>query len=230
MSNASAVVVAAGQGRRMGADQNKVYLLLQDKPVLLWTLEVFLSCTSIKQIVVVVGEGEAEVCQQEVINKLCTDIPVELCTGGTHRQASVWCGLQRVDSVHPIVLVHDGARPLVSGRLIQAVIDAAQTFGAAVPGIAVMDSLKQVNDHHQIVASPSRENLYRVQTPQGFHQNILRQALAEAESVQKQFTDDAGAVAAYTSIQPKLIPGESTNLKITTPFDLKLADWLLNQS
>jgi len=230
MTTASVIVVAAGQGRRMGLSQNKVYLALRGRPLLQWAVEAFLNCPAIKQVVVVVAEGEIDLCQQEVIDRLDSDIPIEVCVGGDHRQASVSNGLQKVDPGHPIVLIHDGARPLVSSTLIQAVIDAAEVDGAVVPGLPITDSLKQVDEYDRIVAAPSREYLYRAQTPQGFQYNAIYQALTKAESEQQQFTDDAGAVAEYMKIQPRLIPGESRNIKVTTPADLELAHWLIQQS
>lgn len=230
MSNAAAIIVAAGKGQRMGASKNKVYLELKGRPLLSYTLEAFLQCPSIQQLIVVVADGEDVICQQEVINNLEHQATVELCIGGATRQDSVFQGLQKASSSHPIVLIHDGARPLVSLALIQQVIDAAESFGAAIPGTPVVDSLKQVDEQHRIVGAPSRKNLYQVQTPQGFHYDLIHKALSLATKESQHFTDDAGAVAHYSDVTPKLIPGEATNIKVTTPFDLSLAEWLVAQS
>lgn len=230
MTSTAAIIVAAGQGQRMGVSQNKVYLELKGRPLLSHTLEAFLKCSFIQQMIVVVAEGEDTFCQQEVIDKLTGHVPVELCIGGATRQDSVFQGLQKVSSDHPIVLIHDGARPLVSSTLIQQVVDAADEFGAAIPGTPVVDSLKQVDEQHRIVEAPSRENLYQAQTPQGFHFDLIHQALSQAIKNDQQFTDDVGAVAHYSDVTPKLIPGEASNIKVTTPFDLSLAEWLMQGS
>lgn len=229
MTRTAAIIVAAGRGSRMQSDDNKIFLDLNRKPLLALTLKPFADHPRVDQIVIVHAADEADRIRSEVLCHFDGDEKFVLCAGGDTRQASVHNGLQQISDDAPLVLVHDGARPLVSAELIDRVIDAANEHGAAIPGTAITDSLKRVDASNFVIEAPYREGLYRVQTPQGFHRDLLANALDAAQQSGKTFTDDAGAVQAFTDTKVKIVEGDPHNLKVTTPDDVALARWLLTK-
>ena len=147
--------------------------------------------------------------------------------GGRERQDSARAGVEALAAEEPeLVLIHDGARPFFSEELLERLIEAAREHGAAVPALPVEETIRLGDEEGFAAGELERERLYRVQTPQCFLYGLLREALATAHEQGRYFTDDAGAVA-MLGHKIKLIPGEETNIKITTPLDLKLAELLL---
>lgn len=229
--DAAAILVAAGGATRMGAvQQNKVYLPLAGRPVLAHALAAFDAHPRIQQLVVVVAPGEEATFRQVVLDRFSTQTPLRIAIGGDTRQDSVRQGVRQLDPALSLGLVHDGARPLITSTLIDRILQAADEFGAAVPGLPLTDSVKRVDAQGWVIEAPDRQGLHVAQTPQGFRVKLLKEALAAAAAGDIRFTDDAGMVAHYAQLQPRLIPGEPCNLKITTPFDLQLADWLYRQA
>jgi len=219
MSNA-VVVVAGGKGLRMGQELPKQFLPLVGRPVLMHTLEVFYAYDPSMKIVLVLPQA-----QQEYWSQLCRQydfsIPHLVAEGGKTRFHSVKNGLTRIGDAS-LTGVHDGVRPFVSPAVIGRCYDAARTFGAVVPVIPVVDTLRQVqgSDSQTVV----REAYRLVQTPQVFDTGLLRQAY-EQEYISS-FTDDASVVEALGE-HIHLIEGNRENIKITTPFDLQIARALL---
>jgi len=222
---AAVVIAAAGKGARMGAGKNKVFLPLGGRSLLWHSVRAFIRHPRIEQVVVVVGQGERA---QAAVDFDDSNKIVQVCTGGVTRQESVFNGLQQVTPTLSLVLIHDGARPLVSQSLIGRVLQAAWIHGAALPGLPVSDSLKRV-EQHTVVGEVKREGVFQVQTPQGFQRELLLDALATAQRTGQTFTDDAGAVEHFSGTPPHLVPGEPINLKVTTAFDLELAAYFLSR-
>ncbi|MFA5629487.1 MAG: 2-C-methyl-D-erythritol 4-phosphate cytidylyltransferase [Dehalococcoidales bacterium] len=215
-----AIIVAAGKGERMkGID--KIFVPLNGKPLLAWTVEVFEKCSAIDQIVIVLGEHNIETGK-----KLAADYGWQkvtaICTGGKERQQSVSNGLQLLEDCEWIV-IHDGARPFVKESLIKIGISEAKETGAAVAAVPVTDTIKMASDDNFIIGTPPREKLWAVQTPQVFKSDIIREAHAKAC---KNATDDA-ALAESLGYTVKLYPGSYNNIKVTTPLDLSLAEILV---
>jgi len=202
---------------------SKVYACVAGRPLLAHALEAFDLHPDITQIVFVVAAGDEPRLRREVLDRFPPQTPFEVTSGGTTRQDSVRCGLVRVEQGTPLVLVHDGARPFVSQSVIDHVLAAAQTWGAAVPVVALNDSVKRVDSTGHVVASPDRTQLFRAQTPQGFRLDVLRRSLDEATRARRVFSDDAAAVQHYGGLRAQTVPGDPFNLKVTTPFDLTLA-------
>jgi 2-C-methyl-D-erythritol 4-phosphate cytidylyltransferase len=204
-----AIVVAGGTGRRYGG--TKQFELLGDRPVHTWAVE---GARSVADGVVLVVP---ELCEIAVISG--ADIVV---TGGATRAASVRAGLRAVPAEAAVIVIHDAARPLASPSLFAAVVEAVRAGATgAVPGLAIPDTVKQVEGRF-VRATLDRQDLVRVQTPQGFVAAVLRQAhAAEPEA-----TDDASLLEAL-GIPVVVVTGEEHNLKITTPPDLALAEWWL---
>ncbi|MGQ9477700.1 MAG: 2-C-methyl-D-erythritol 4-phosphate cytidylyltransferase [Candidatus Bipolaricaulia bacterium] len=216
-----AVVLAAGEGRRMG--QSKPFLQLDGKPILLYSLERLARFPPVSELVVVVREGERERLEREVLacHPFCREVKVTY--GGRERQDSALAGVRALSGRIELALVHDGARPFFSEELLNRLVQAAAEHGAAVPAIPVKETVRRFDSFGFSAEELDRSGLFQVQTPQCFSYHLLRRSLEEATAQGRYFTDDAGAVAAISGVRAKLVPGEERNIKITTPFDLQLA-------
>jgi len=217
----SAILLAAGRGTRLGASHPKAYLPLRGRPILLYSLEAFSRCPLISELVVVIHPDDTERARHvlKVFEK-----PVRVVYGGAQRQDSALAGVRAASG--DFVMVHDAARPLVSLGLIERVIAAMKTHGAAVPALPVTDSLKRVSED-LIIADIDRAELFSAQTPQGFERKLLLEALERACAQGRYFTDEASVLLAMSNVRAKVVPGEVQNIKITTEADLRLAERLV---
>ena len=215
-----AIIVAAGKGERMGG-VDKMFALLGGKPILARVIDTFQVCKSVGQIVVVVSRENLERCQQLIAEQGWSKV-AEVCIGGRLRQDSVAAGLSRLNQCHWVV-IHDGARPLVTEDLIERGLEVARETGAAVAGVPVTDTIKVVGDDRLVQKTPLRHNLWAVQTPQVFRFDIIAKAYQQAKG---EATDDATLVERL-GYKVKLYMGAYDNIKITTPGDLALAEWML---
>ncbi|MDO7788940.1 2-C-methyl-D-erythritol 4-phosphate cytidylyltransferase [Desulforamulus aquiferis] len=225
MADVIAVIPAAGVGRRMGSQVKKQYLTLRGKPILYHTLQVMEECTDITSVVLVVGAGEEEYCQKNILGNSFSKI-MAVVPGGDHRQTSVFNGLSILGRGTELVVIHDGARPLIRNREITAVIKGAREIGAAALSVPLKDTVKVIDSHGLVLKTPSRESLRAVQTPQVFKYNIIMEAHQTAKSRGFFATDDCALVEAMGR-PVKLVDGSYENIKITTPEDLVLADAFL---
>lgn len=216
-----AVIVAAGSAERMkGID--KILAPLAGEPVIVRTVRAFQACDAIREIVIVTREDLIL-----PISDLCNEFDKvrAVVVGGDSRQSSVMAGLNALSKDVELVAVHDGARPLVSWQVIDRVVRAANTYGAAIPAVPVKDTVKEVAGG-VVKQTPERRALCAIQTPQVFDFDLLRGALKKAEAEGVEVTDDSAAVE-YIQMSVKVVPGDERNLKITTPLDLKLAEVIL---
>jgi len=217
---AGAIIAAAGESRRMdGID--KVFAPLGGKPVISYVLDAFEECESISQIVVVVSKDNLAKCRELIAeNKYAK--PIEVCAGGKRRQDSVAAGLAKLDECDRVV-IHDGARPLVTKELIERGLEAAEETGAAAAAVPVTDTVKIADDNRIVLETPPRQNLWAVQTPQVFRVDIISKAYREAAG---DVTDDASLVERLGN-KVKLYMGSYDNIKITSASDLLVAEALL---
>ena len=218
-----AVIVAAGSASRMGGI-DKVMAPLGGEPMILRTVRAFEDCEAVKEIAIVTRED-----LMGPIAELCSGFTKirSVVQGGSSRQESVKLGLLAFSKEVRLAAVHDGARPLVSGELIDKVIRAAHSYGAAAPAIPVKDTIK-VFEGGFIAATPDRSTLRAVQTPQVIDRDLLLGALEKAEQEGTALTDDCSAVE-HIGMRVRLVEGEERNLKVTTPLDLKIAELLLEE-
>lgn len=227
MDDIVAVIPAAGVGSRMGTNVKKQYLCLQGKPILTRTLQVMEACKDITAIVLVVGPGEEDYCKNQILcagfGKIMAVVP-----GGNHRQTSVFNGLCALGKETELVVIHDGARPLLRVQEISAVIKEARETGAAALAVQIKDTVKVVNKAGLVVETPAREYLRAVQTPQVFKYNIIMEAHLAARERNYLATDDCALVEAMGN-PVKLVDGSYENIKITTPEDLILAEAFLKR-
>ena len=218
-----AVIVAAGSASRMGGI-DKVMAPLGGEPMILRTVRAFEDCEAVKEIVIVTRKD-----LMGPIAELCSGFTKvrSVVQGGSSRQESVKLGLLAFSKEVRLAAVHDGARPLVSGELIDKVIRAAHSYGAAAPAIPVKDTIK-IFEGGFIAATPDRSTLRAVQTPQVMDRDLLLGALEKAEQEGTALTDDCSAVE-HIGMRVRLVEGEERNLKVTTPLDLKIAELLLEE-
>ena len=216
---AGAVIAAGGSSQRMGG-VDKVFARLGDRPILARVIDVFQGCHSIDQIVVVVSEPNLELGKQLVAEQGWSKVS-DVCPGGERRQDSVLAGLNRLTQCDWVV-IHDGARPLVTQNLIKSGLEAATETGAAIAAVPVTDTIKVAGDDLIVQGTPPRQNLWAVQTPQVFRFNIIAEAYRQTKY---EVTDDARLVE-QLGYKVKLYMGSYDNIKITTPNDLALAEIL----
>ena len=220
MSRTSAIVVAAGAGKRFG--EPKQFAYLRGKPVLEWTLERFQAHGEVDGVVLVLPDEQDLKHYRMRYAKI-----VDIVRGGDRRQDSVWQGFRLLDAAAAeVVLVHDGARPLVGADLISRVIAAARAEGAAVPVLPLEETVKEVRED-RVVGTVDRSRLRRAQTPQGFRYEILKKALESARRDRFYGTDEA-MLAERAGIPVRTVDGDPRNIKITTPVDLRIAEGLID--
>lgn len=217
----TALIAAAGEGRRMGADVPKQFLMLGDKPVLAHTLKRFEECDAVDEIVVVT-RGEDILLVNDLVREFNITKVTAILPGGDTRQESVFLGLESVAD-GGIVLIHDGARPFVTDEQIIALTERAAQCGAAAPGTAITDTVKRTDADGFITETVSRERLYRIQTPQAFKADKIKAAHRSARKEGVSVTDDCALFEMYGG-RVAVTDGSSLNIKITTPEDLMLAE------
>lgn len=215
-----ALIVAGGKGLRMGTDLPKQFLPIGGKPVLMHTLEAFYRYSSEIQLILVLPHS-----QQDYWRELCAKydftLPHRVADGGETRFHSVKNGLAVIQE-DGLVAVHDGVRPFVSQDVIARCYELAETGKAVVPVVGVVETVRQINENGSVTVDRERYKL--VQTPQTFDVGLLKKAYEQ--SYTSAFTDDASVVEAL-GVSVCLTDGNRENVKITTPFDLKLAEFLL---
>ncbi|NMF85358.1 2-C-methyl-D-erythritol 4-phosphate cytidylyltransferase [Nodosilinea sp. P-1105] len=221
------LIPAAGLGRRMGADRNKVLLSLMGQPIIAWTLLAAEAAEAIRW-VGLIGQPADQSALMAIAADLGLTTPVQFIVGGDTRQESVYNGLQGLPADATRVLIHDGARCLATPALFDrcaAALDDCQGLIAAIP---VKDTIKVVDDQGTITATPARQGLWAAQTPQGFDVALLKQCHEKGVQMGWSVTDDA-ALFEQCHLPVQVVPGEETNLKVTTPVDLTIAEFILKQ-
>ncbi len=229
---AAAIVLAGGNGTRTGEVMNKVYLHLAGRTVVSWSIRALAQVALIDRCVLVIRERDRDIAQQTIDRELW-DIDIEVVVGGNNRRRSELSALRRlapaiVDGSIDTVVVHDGARPLVSPTLVRELLAAAAEFGAAIPGIRA-DDIAQVM-HDGTVGKLPEHTLFRAQTPQVFRASALLNAYEKAESENFPATDTESCVHHYTGMRAHVVPGDERNIKITYPDDLLKVDLILRDA
>ena len=219
MSNI-AIVLGAGSGSRMKIDKSKLLLEINGKTVIERSVQAFLSVQEIDEIIVTIREQD-----YEAFSALLTDERITFVIGGETRQKSVKNAVETIDDCD-LIIIHDGARPLIKPEDIIKTIEAAKDFGAAATGVKVKDTIKIIDSQGFVVDTPDRNTLFSVQTPQIFNFTLYKQALERAEKENKDFTDDCQLIE-YIGQKVKMVEGSYSNIKITTQEDIPLAESLL---
>ena len=221
----TAVVVAAGRSERMG--QDKLLLPLGNRPVLEHTLRAVNAAERVDEIILVTREDLmmplADLCKKCGLQK-----PVKVVRGGETRPESVLAGALAADSRAELIAVQDGARPLITPELFDAVAESAQITNASAPAVPVTDTIKVADENGVVRSTPERTTLFAVQTPQVFQAELLKAALQSAITCGVNITDDCAAVERLGK-QVQLVPGDGENIKITRPLDLTVAESILEK-
>ncbi|MEB3103643.1 2-C-methyl-D-erythritol 4-phosphate cytidylyltransferase [Ferviditalea candida] len=228
MGKLGVIIVAAGKGKRMGSSESKQFLPLGDKPILVHTLEVFQQMDEVDAMALVVSEEQRIRCSG-YLERYGLHKVKAIAAGGKERQESVYRGIRALEAMGmEWVLVHDGVRPLVRPEKIRACWQQARDKGAAVLAVPVFDTIKVVDASGQIVSTPDRKSLWAMQTPQAFRLSDLKRAHERAMEEGYEGTDDA-ALAERINMPVFVVEGDYDNIKITTPEDLKWAQYVLNE-
>ena len=220
------LIAAAGKGNRMGAAYNKLLLEIAGKPILRWTLEAVESADSITWIGIIGQPVDRELIMHMVDFK---SKPVQWINGGSTRQESVQRGLESLPSDAKHVLIHDGARCLVEPELLNRCSAMVSEGGAVIAATPVVDTIKKVDDKGLVVDTPARSDLWAAQTPQGFSVDQLKKGHLEALKNNWHVTDDA-SLFERLNWPVKVLESDASNIKVTTPFDLLVAEAIISRS
>jgi 2-C-methyl-D-erythritol 4-phosphate cytidylyltransferase len=225
MGKACAIIVAAGKGNRMGAGKNKQFIDIEGKPVLCYTLEALSKCPAVEEIVLVCAGDEIEYCRGGIVEKYGFDKVKSIVAGGAERQDSVYSGLSAAKGC-AVVLIHDGARPFVTNRILEEGIRHAEEYGASACGVTPKDTIKVKDQSGFSERTLDRSRLFSVQTPQCFKLDLILGCYEKLLDDETLFTDDT-SVAEHFGHKVFLYEGSYENIKITTPEDLAVAESIL---
>ncbi len=227
----TAVVLAGGSGKRMGGKTKKQYLLLNKKPLLYYSLKTFQE-SPVDEIVLVVPKGDVSYCEKEIVLKYGFDKVTSIIEGGEERYDSVYAALSETDTDY--ILIHDGARALITEEVIKRCMEDVVTYGSAVAGVPSKDTVKIVNEFGTVSETPDRSKVWIVQTPQCFETDAIWDAYDRMmDSLpyeeRKVITDDAMVMETFSEMPVHMTLGDYTNIKITTPDDMILAEDILKK-
>lgn len=232
----TAIVLAAGQGKRMGSSVHKQFLELKGHPILYYSLQAFQDSPLVERMILVTGETEIPYVKKEIVEKYHFDKVTDVIAGGAERYASVWNGLQTLErelteaEKDGFVFIHDGVRPFIHEEILCRAYDAVEEHHACVVGMPSKDTVKIADAEDFVRTTPARSLVWNIQTPQVFDFRLAHQAYAELEkSGRTDATDDAMIVEAFTDTKVKLVEGSYENIKITTPEDLEIAETFLRR-
>ena len=220
MEKVGAIIVAAGKSERMGGVE-KIFATIDGRTLLSYSIEEFQKSPIISCIVLVLAKDKIKI-GIDLVKKHNWSKVIAVCAGGARRQDSVSNGLKQLDGVK-WVLIHDGARPCITQDIIERGLEAARECGAAIPAMPAADTIKVVSPNSYVKDTPPRANLWAVQTPQVFRFDIISEAHRKAND---NVTDDASMVESL-GYKVKVFKGSYTNIKVTTPEDLILAEAII---
>lgn len=220
----TAIVLAAGSGKRMGTKIHKQYLELAGKPVLYYSLHAFECAECIQDIILVTGAGEETYCKREIVDKFQFQKVRSIVAGGKERYHSVYQGLNQITE-SDYTFIHDGARPFLTVEMIKRAFEEVKGCSACVIGMPVKDTVKIADEASYVENTPPRNRVWTVQTPQVFSTSLIKEAYVKLMSSENHLiTDDAMVVEQMLHHPIKLVEGSYRNIKITTPEDLLIAE------
>ena len=228
MTKTVAIIPAGGSGKRMQSRLSKQYMLIEGQPLLAYTLKIFELSPDIQEIVLVAPEEDVETVRHGMVEPLGLSKVRHILPGGAQRQDSVRNGLAAVADHMDIVLIHDAVRPFVSRQLIHQAVLEAEKHGAVAVGMPMKDTVKKVDRNGWIIETLDRQVLWMTQTPQAFKRPIIQEAYRRADESRFYGTDDA-ALVERMGLPVKMIAASYENIKITTPEDLLLAEYLIKR-
>lgn len=235
MCKTIAIVLSGGKGKRMASNISKQYMLLDGKPILYYTLHSF-DKSNVDEVVLVVGEDDEEYVRKEIVNKYNIKKVTNMVVGGKERYNSVYNALSFIEENYKskediYVLVHDGARPFVEAQDINRMIEEVKVEECCVLGVKTKDTIKISTNDNYIESTPTRSNVWQIQTPQAFKFTLLKRSYDQIIGYNDStITDDSMVVERTTNKKIKLVEGKYTNIKITTPEDLEIGLSILGKN
>jgi 2-C-methyl-D-erythritol 4-phosphate cytidylyltransferase len=223
-----AIVLAGGAGKRMGSSTSKQFLLLDNKPILVHTLQIFQECRPVDGIYLVVNHRDLPLIQEEILETYHFSKVMKLVIGGRLRQDSVRNGLEAIDEPCDVVVIHDAARPFVSPAFVEKSIFLMEMFDAVVPAIPARDTIKVISKEGFVLKTLERDALWHIQTPQTFKYDLIAKAYREGMAKKLCAYDDSTFIE-HLGKKVKVVEGSPYNIKITTPEDLLIARGILAQ-
>ena len=226
----SAIVLAAGSGSRMQSSKKKQFMEIKGKPLVWYSLFAF-EKYGVDEIILVTGSEDIDFCKKEIVEKYNFTKVKDIVAGGKERYESVYNGLKHISG--DIVLIHDGARPVLTNEIIERGINGAIKDNACVVGVPVKDTIKIVNENNEVVDTPNRNTLWITQTPQCFKTTMIKEAYRAYEKVfapgtdRSRITDDAMVMEQFGHAKVKFIEGDYKNIKVTTPEDISVVESFL---
>ena len=221
----SVIIAAAGNSTRYGTGKSKQFLILDNTPVLIKSIQAFEEIDDVKEIIVTARKQDFDIIEDFIAQYGVRKVK-HIVEGGATRQDSIYAAVENVDEKADLVAVHDGARPLIKRKVIESVIQKADEVDAAACAVPVKDTIKIIDSSGKIVTTPERDALRAVQTPQVFRLSLYKEAIEKAVSDGKQYTDDCQLVESM-GYPVYLVDGDYENIKITTPDDLLVAEKFL---
>ena len=226
----TAIVLAAGQGKRMHSKVQKQFLEIQDHPVLYYSLRCFQDSLLIDDIILVTGNDMISYCKNEIVGRYSFTKVSIVIAGGKERYDSVYAGLRACENCD-YVFIHDGARPFLTDDMIIRGKEAVLAYGACVTGMPSKDTIKIADENGMVVSTPRRSLVWNIQTPQIFSYTAIREAYEEArQQSMEDITDDAMVMERFGNLKIKLVEGSYENIKITTPEDILVAEKILEKN
>lgn len=221
----SVIIAAAGNSTRYGTGKSKQFLILDNTPVLIKSIQAFEEIDDVKEIIVTARKQDFDIIEDFIAQYGVRKVK-HIVEGGATRQDSIYAAVEKVDEKADLIAVHDGARPLIKRKVIESVIQKADEVDAAACAVPVKDTIKIIDSSGKIVTTPERDALRAVQTPQVFRLSLYKEAIEKAVSDGKQYTDDCQLVESM-GYPVYLVDGDYENIKITTPDDLLVAEKFL---
>lgn len=227
----TAIILAAGQGKRMNSKVQKQFLMLKGRPLLYYSLACFQKSSAIDDIIVVTGKDCIEYCKEGIIDLYHFSKVSHVVPGGKERYDSVYAGLCACED-SDYVFIHDGARPFITEEIIQRTKAAVMEYGACIAGMPSKDTVKLADEEQMVAQTPQRSRVWMIQTPQVFEYALIKEAheIARAHSDMEGITDDAMVVESYKKARVRLVEGAYENIKITTPEDILVAEKFLEKN
>ena len=222
----TAVILAGGSGKRMNTNMPKQYLMLDGKPLLYYSLKAF-EDSLVNEVILVTKAGEEAYCREEFVERYGFQKVSAIVAGGKERYHSVFEGLRAIKSCD-YVMIHDGARPLITPQMIEKVAETVRQYRACVLGMPVKDTIQLTDEYGVITQTPKRSQVWQAQTPQAFDFGMVRDAYERiVQEPAAEVTDDAMVVGHYYQIPIYMVAGSYTNIKVTTPEDIPMAEVFL---
>jgi len=232
----TAIVLAGGSGKRMHSDVKKQFIEINDRPLIYYALKAFEE-SIVDNIILVTSKDDIEYVKNEIVSKYFFTKVSKIVSGGKERYDSVYNGIMAADDDTDIVLIHDGARPFVTEKIIESSIEVAKESKAAVVGMPVKDTMKIIDENGFAASTPDRKKMWMIQTPQTFDYKLIKEAYQKMQAEKDvliahglNITDDSMVVETFSDTKVKIIEGSYENIKITTPSDIALANAILENT